>query len=1559
MTTPTPAPAQNAVREQFANPPSLESVTRHMLAAAIAQEYPSLKIDLTRTRLAVPRPQGGWDLQPFMPKVLDYLGTGADLDLSPINTQHYYLTDDAPNWLKTDGGELDMRVIERLVKELSWRLPIGLQNAISDFWSEPADTGVSRWQWLGDVLKDTLRIGALQQSDLPQTAREAIYQVINAPELEERIRQHAENAIHVYWLKATVLSAGITRSALSSRVVLVTPEHILACNANGKTQTYRNLDSLGRDWARKISRSYSVEEVRLEQYELDGNVFDAASAALLNRQLESIGLLELPSSIGWQALDEVYRHITDPSRYFVAAPQANLHTLETLKQHMPDWLKSASAADQARYRQYSLALAAAKKTSQGRNYLFDISTLRAYAADVLHQQMRADQLQFEQDTPVHALSELLNPDEIELTFLTVAGAYGTLGVVEPVSMSLTDLALKNLIGRPKGTLSVRHHLGLDLPQWLTPDYITRRDGLIEQVNIGKAYPERLESLLLSNTPDAQAREKLFAEHLRVQLPLEALELSLKPESTMTTLGARYVAALVQPRAADRLVEGNSVVIRHLALVRQFEAVPDIVNNMFIIEPADVEHGPHVLYRPLYAPSLLEFSTRDALLDAIAGPGDLQDSVITWLSDTARPIYDHGGLKEPHYVRFGLGSEYDPIEVPKPAALAVKGISNELLQYLHNGQLMQFLYGCNARALVEQANAESVTNSESRWAVLLEGGGLIFNSLLMLPAVPAPLMLTGGLLGLMSLASQTIPALASNDPTVREQAAADILLNIGLLLLHQAPSSPNVLTTLPTGLRTRAMRPFTTLRVPQIWPEPAPPRITSGSVALPGQFPNAESTVLDLSFANARNQLTPSQRERLADFKVTRPDALPTAHPDGPRKGLYYIDRTWHALIDQNLYAVDVDPEGTAVIVSITDPRHPGPSLQSDRDGNWSIDLRLRLQGGMPPKRIAAFQQHRALRITQLGNDLKDFFPREIPLQKAVEITHMALKSANADPRFTEQQLASLREKLRTALHAELSAYQTLLASNQERIELKIPFHESIVVSLLEKSFDNRSISMAIAAGEQRALIQKWSQFTTPGPGQEAAAEADRAGFARFMHEQVALNQATIERIEQRNHYLEELFNLSEAGATVAGNLALEIPADAHTSLSLKSFQLDCLKLSSSRYSAGSMIEGSLDITIDPLKEHVHTHNELNVLEFDASKRMEILGSLVECYGQALDALQGIGIVYSDELNLEYFNQLCALVTDLYQDATRQLAAEIRPPAQPPAKKPRKRTPSTAGARPKKMISVRGKGKLIGELRPADSEWHKEVIEVRSDYDKHLLSTYLQHGDEWVEIKTERPAPAPHTRPLNVIKGDARKLFNQFEGHLRKAGHYRTLSRHPQEVEELLTHEAQKLDKLATEMHVALQAQPDDARLQDDQTLVDRMRNAAQQMVSEGKAMRIQLSLELPPTHGNLQYLIDQELVQIASLGRRIQLTGERRDFIQEYAINDRQGYALWYAHFHYAEADTPKQAYTVAHLKTKAQRTLSYWSQLANAKSGHAIVNVHRGQIGRPLAERWFLPLAQ
>lgn len=56
--------------------------------------------------------------------------------------------------------------------------------------------------------------------------------------------------------------------------------------------------------------------------------------------------------------------------------------------------------------------------------------------------------------------------------------------------------------------------------------------------------------------------------------------------------------------------------------------------------------------------------------------------------------------------------------------------------------------------------------------------------------------------------------------------------------------------------------------------------------------------------------------------------------------------------------------------------------------------------------------------------------------------------------------------------------------------------------------------------------------------------------------------------------------------------------------------------------------------------------------------------------------------------------------------------------------------------------------------------------------------------------------------------------------------------------------------------------------------------------------------------------------------------------------------------------EPPKLHYTAAHLKTREQRRVSYYSQLARAQSPQAVVDVHRGLIGKALAERWFLPLA-
>ncbi|MGO2288470.1 hypothetical protein, partial [Pseudomonas lundensis] len=57
---------------------------------------------------------------------------------------------------------------------------------------------------------------------------------------------------------------------------------------------------------------------------------------------------------------------------------------------------------------------------------------------------------------------------------------------------------------------------------------------------------------------------------------------------------------------------------------------------------------------------------------------------------------------------------------------------------------------------------------------------------------------------------------------------------------------------------------------------------------------------------------------------------------------------------------------------------------------------------------------------------------------------------------------------------------------------------------------------------------------------------------------------------------------------------------------------------------------------------------------------------------------------------------------------------------------------------------------------------------------------------------------------------------------------------------------------------------------------------------------------------------------------------------------------------HYSKA---KHDYEVAHLKRWSQRTDDYWSLKDSAKNQHEIVEVYRSQIGKNLADQWFLPL--
>ena len=135
------------------------------------------------------------------------------------------------------------------------------------------------------------------------------------------------------------------------------------------------------------------------------------------------------------------------------------------------------------------------------------------------------------------------------------------GKVDTSLFSLADLALQNLISLPLGDKSIRLRNGGALPEWLTVAYI---ESLILRVDIGQHYPALAKSKLLDNALESTRRQGLYSSHLRIQLPLQALQYKISQRAGVDELGYRYVAAVLAPEAADRQVDGQTIVLRPLA-----------------------------------------------------------------------------------------------------------------------------------------------------------------------------------------------------------------------------------------------------------------------------------------------------------------------------------------------------------------------------------------------------------------------------------------------------------------------------------------------------------------------------------------------------------------------------------------------------------------------------------------------------------------------------------------------------------------------------------------------------------------------------------------------------------------------------------------------------------------------------------------------------------------------------------------------------------------------------------------------------------------------------------
>ncbi|SDB09337.1 dermonecrotic toxin domain-containing protein [Pseudomonas sp. NFACC13-1] len=1549
-----PALTQN-VSLQFANHPTFEQIVQRMLEQAIKRTYPWLAIDLPTVQLATPDATGhAWKFQPFMPVVLDHLAVGTPVDFSPRGNLDCFLSDTPPHRLRAGNQEVDIQVIKNSLLELAWSVPLGLEDALVRYWGDDIDaTGANshgnRWRWLSDVLRNMLSIHGLQQPGLADTARETLDQVVRWPDRERRFRLAPQAPVYAYNLE-TRITRGTTRTVLvGSEILLVRATKgttdLLLCSPGSAVQSFASLEAFNRHWGASIASRYTVDTVTCQRYEISGDVFESQAAMLLEQQLADLKAVQLPAGIDLQNLKNLYNDLSDPARYLLEAPRLSPQTSARLAPLLPRWLKKSAIADQTTLQRYSLALASAKKRHQGQTFLSGIEDIKAFTASALSSAMG----QTNGSSPDKVPSSQYRPDDVLLNFTVSAGYPGTIGLSEKRQMSLTELAIHNLVARPSGHFTLSHRLGLTLPTWLTPDFVT---GLVEQVDIGTTYPRYLQQHLLGNSSQAKNRQRMFAEQIPAQLALDALKQRLNNENGMTLQGLRLLEAVLQPDAASQQVNGCPVVIRHLGLVRKPQAQPDTVTNMFLIEAQDTTTGPHLLYRPLYAPALQEFPSREALFQAIAAAGDLQNSVLTWLSDAARPVYANGGFLEPHIVRFFPGDEFSVPDKPAPATLATQDTHDELLQALHNGELMQYLYGCNAQALVTQADRDSVSNRESRWAVLLRGGSLLFNTLLF-PLLRGPVMTTAWLWNLMASAQQDIPALISEDPVARELAAVDLLVNLAMLV-SQLPTghAPVTREAVAPSLKEQAMRPPAPRTVAEQWPAPAPPTVVEGTIAVPGAHADAASRRLDFSFASAGQRLTPEQRTRLLRLQASRPSAMPEPIGYGPYKGLYVIDKKWHAEVDDVLYQVNPEADGSATIVDPLAPSRNGPPLKTDSQGHWFLDLRLRLLGGSPPKRLQAQRDLNLERRWVLQEEYNQVVKGDAARNRALQIAQEVMIRLDSGRDYTEAQRTAKRKVYYDLLQEQTDLYLKLVNSAPERASLGIELSPADLRGMLENVVNNARKAVIVTENQRTAIINAHPQFQGEVNQMEAVV-TNLQDYLKYLGTLSDLNDQAIHWLELKDDFLERLLNLDEAGAQAFERLTSDRPLDEINSISSKAMQFATLPMLSVKNSSSNLSESLLRIVV-PLGEQVRSHCELRMYELPPSEQLEVLTSLTEQYGKSLDALQGVKTLYADNLNESYFDKLLKLIESLYQEVSGKLAAEIKPEPKPRRRAP-KQSRVPAGRPQKKVIRTRNRGVLIGDLKPAGTALPIEVVELR--FNDTLLATYSRHDDVWDAVDIRKPTPAPKTRSVKAIKNDARKLLAELDERLRRAESYKKHCRHPQEIEEIMNNEAGRFRKLAEEFDRALAASKT-PRTPADEALSQQLSDAVSSLTTKGSALRTELSLQLPPTDGNLRFLFEKNLIQVARLGDRKALKGSRQDFLQEYAINDRDGFPLWYAHFHYETADTPKDNFSVAHLKTKEQRKEHYHSLLAKATSPYAVVNVHRGQLSKSLAQSKFLPLA-
>lgn len=1501
---------------QLVTGPSLREVASTSIRTALDTEYPQLHIDPNLTVVVTP----AWTI--------------SDNQVLPANSRFESLTDalvrltlsgatatyiDGEHFLTRQPGvepgiKLPVKIdaIGCLLNRLARLLFVAYQEQQLDYWNEAIAPNKPRWHQISEALhslwnddkpkdwdEDQLAL-ALTVYNYPQQADRQAHDKYQTRacliDIDHLDQQHSEHR--------QLMDTAVIVGTLEKRTLIVTHSIIEGF------RHYDSLAALGEVLRRRVTPSENAQQLQWCLYEPTGDFFDQQACALIALEIQAIG------SLNEMAVSTLAPRIAAAAGQFEKRVQQRPTRFNQIQRLLPDWLLNASTVDLTRYGRHLMDLALVREQHAGKSFHDGIAALREFTLKALQDQMTKD----------HPQASLPHLEDIQIssTHPVILGTFAVPGETETVTLSLVDLALQNLTALPWGEKTVQYRDGSAVAPWLTPTYL---DSLVSAVNIGENYPRLIKRTLLDDPQEKARRQQLYAEDLRIQLPLQTLQAKIRGEAGIDELGYRYVVAALQEKAADRYVEGLEIIIRPLAFIPggRNDGKADEVANMFVIGPRQVEKGPCLLYRPLLDHPLLQYPGEASLLYAIKHNRALRQSVLAWLADD---------------VRFNYSQYVFPGELPSVWTLSqllvdstsILGMMGALT--LGSSPVLQpalpVLFSANANALVTLADRQSVSNAQSRWATLKQAAWMLFN--VTLPFLGRTAATAAWIWQIMDDLDEAREAREADDSEHEWTALTDLFLSLGMVLAHHAatrnkPRAPHLESATPT-----LEKPVAAITVTQM------PDVVAH--LLPDNHPTPLHTFGILSQASLASVL-----DRLA---IAKPTGLekPSNEP-GPHRYLSPLEQKWYAQVGQRWFEAWLNDDGDVQIIdSRITPSRRGPLLIHSAGGQWFIDTRLRLRGGGRSRKALALENQQ--RKATLKLQLSAFESRKTQLTKELDAVQKAVTAPTTDI------VDPNRQRLIETLDAHVAEFGTFIEQLKTYNSIEsIPNYRAVLVDCLDHQL---SLTQQWFIQQNRAFGEHMRQSLAlldnePGDGTQTP---------RQTHQLTSdLTQGFIDKIEFAQARIEELKRLGKEAAEVARESQAVLPRYALQDLKLFQISLAqelCLSDSASvdtapaRQAMTRLVEDT-GLTVQSSLELAEQDNALPLPE-----RIDGFSELVEQFAILDLRIQDLPDEFPRQLLQPPLDLMRERIETFREHSVKHLAGLLQ------ERKSLEPTPGPSRPAPvsKRIIKTRYKGTVVGKPRVRTAADNTEWVDVISPLTNKVTATFHEKTPGvWVEHEPapeQAPAPVRPDLQISVQKGQA--LVDQLQPFIRRTeGHSKVAGRNPTEIEEMFHQHARRLQEASDTIEEALtdnnatDGGPASAVL-----LAKQLNEGATELFDKGRRTRIRMTKEQPPTAARVEWLMSKKLITIAKTPGRRRLKGHKNDFLEEYEIREHgTAKVLWYAHFHYSGPDTAPKTYTAAHLKTVSQRLLGSTLDKRTSASYNELIAVYRSEISPKLADELFL----